>query len=393
MNKKTIKDVDLKGKKVIIRCDFNVPLDENKNITDDIRIQAALPTIKYVLEQDPAKVILMSHLGRPSGTGFEEAFSLAPVVKRLTESLGQEVLGLNDCVGEEVEKSIAESSETIVLLENLRFYKQEKKNDADFAKNLASLAEIYVNDAFGTAHRAHASTAGITEYLPAVSGFLLEKEIKYLGGALSDPQKPFVVILGGAKVSDKIGVIENLIPKADTLIIGGGMAYTFLKAQGKGIGDSICEIDKLDIAKELLEKAKAANVEMSLSEDFVVVESFDSDDSKLVDDIPDGWQGLDIGPKTTQKFKDILASAKTVIWNGPVGVFERDAFAQGTKEIAECIAGLDGVISIVGGGDTAAAVKKFGVEDKMSHVSTGGGASLEFMEGKELPGIAALNDK
>ncbi len=392
MKKLTVKDVDLKGKKVIVRCDFNVPLDDSLNITDDMRIRAAMPTIKYILEQEPSKLILMSHLGRPKGEVVEK-MRLTPVANRLEEILGEKVLKLDDCVGEAVKEAIDKSSERIVLLENLRFHKEETNNDPEFAKQLASLADIYVNDAFGTAHRAHASTAGITQYLTSVAGLLLEKEINYLGGAVTNPEKPFVVILGGAKVSDKITLIENLLKKADTILIGGGMAYTFLKALGKNIGDSLLEEDKIGTAKSLLEKARGSGVDIILTEDCLVVKDFNDPSTKqIVTDIPDGWQGVDIGPKTIQMFKDALSKAKTVVWNGPVGVFEIDDYANGTKEIAEYLATLKDAITIVGGGDSAAAVKKFKVEDAMTHISTGGGASLEFLEGKQLPGIAALTD-
>jgi 3-phosphoglycerate kinase len=392
MSKMTIRDIDLNNKKVIIRVDFNVPLDGEK-ITDDIRIRAAVPTIKYVIDHGAAKVILMSHLGRPAGTGFEKEFSLAPAAKHLAELLCQPVKLMSDCVGAAVKSEIAASSAKVVLLENLRFHKEEEKNDPAFAKELASLADIYVNDAFGTAHRAHASTAGVAAYLPAVSGFLIEKEIEYLGKAINNPERPFVVILGGKKVSDKILLIENLLKKADTILIGGGMAYTFLKAQGINIGNSKLEKDKIDLAKEILAKAKAAGVKIELTEDFVIVPNFDSNDAKISDVIPDGFESLDIGPKTRAKFNAVLSKAKTVVWNGPLGVFERDAFAEGTKSIAFHLASLTGVKTIIGGGDSAAAVSKFGLDDKMTHISTGGGAALEFLEGKALPGITALNEK
>jgi phosphoglycerate kinase len=395
MNKKTVKDVDLKGKKVIMRCDFNVPLDENGNITSDTRIKASLPTIKYILEQEPAKLILMSHLGRPDGEVVEAA-RLTPVAKKLEELIGEKVLKLNDCVGDEVKSGIAKSAERVIVLENLRFHKAETKNNPEFAKQLAELADIYVNDAFGTAHRAHASTEGITKYLPAVAGFLLEKELQYLGEAVNNPTRPLVVILGGAKVSDKILLIENLLNKADAILIGGGMAYTFLKAQGKNIGKSLLEADKIDLAKGLLEKAKAKGVRLELSSDFVVVKDFDKpEERKIVKDIEDDWEGLDIGPETRERFKQVLSTAKTVVWNGPLGVFEKEAYAEGTKTIAQYLAELtpQGVKTIIGGGDSASAVKKAKLTDKMTHISTGGGASLEFLEGKELPGVAALNDK
>ncbi len=393
MNKQTIKDVILKGKKVMVRVDFNVPLDEHFHITDDRRIAAALPTIRYALKQGAAKVILMSHLGRPKGEGFEAAFSLKPAAVRLQELLKEPVAFLNDCIGPVVKDGIARTKARVVLLENLRFHKQEEKNDPAFAKELASLADIYVNDAFGTAHRAHASTAGITVFLPSVAGSLIEKELQYLGSAINDPKRPLVVILGGAKVSDKIALIKNLIPKADAIIIGGGMAYTFLKAQGKSIGNSKLEADKVGMAGELLKQAEKVGVEMALTTDFVITQSFTSDDCRISDTIPDGWESLDIGPKTRERYKAILSKAKTVVWNGPLGVFERDAYANGTRVIAEYLASLKDVTVIIGGGDSAAAVAKFGLEDRMTHISTGGGASLEFLEGKELPGIAALNDK
>ncbi len=393
MQKMTVRDINIKGKKVIIRLDFNVPLDESFHITDDRRITAALPTIQYALSKGASKVILMSHLGRPKGTGFEKEFSLFPVAKRLQELLKEKVLLLNDCVGLGVKEAIAKSSERVILLENLRFHKAEEKNDPAFAKELASLADVYINDAFGTAHRAHASTAGITAYLPSVAGFLIEKELRYLGNAINNPKSPLVIILGGAKVSDKIELIKNLIPKADSIIVGGGMAYTFLKAQGINVGNSKLEKDKVDMARELMGQAKKAGVEFALTSDFVITQSFSSDDCKIADVIPDGWESLDIGPKTIERYKAILFKAKTVVWNGPLGVFERDAYSEGTRAIADYLASLKDVTVIIGGGDSAAAVAKFGLEDKMTHISTGGGASLEFLEGKELPGIAALNDK
>lgn len=393
MNKKSIRDINVSNKRVIVRVDFNVPLDASFHITDDRRITAALPTIKHLLSQGASKVILVSHLGRPKGTGFEKDFSLAPVAKRLQEVLGQPVELLNECIGPEVKNSIAKSTAKVILLENVRFHKEEEKNDAGFAKELASLADIYVNDAFGTAHRAHASTAGITAYLPSVAGLLIERELQYLGSAINNPKRPLVVILGGAKVSDKIELIKNLIPKANSIIIGGGMAYTFLKAQGIAIGNSKLEKDKVDLASELLVQAKKAGVEIALTTDFVITQSFTSDDCKTSDTIPDGWESLDIGPKTRANYKAILAKAKTIVWNGPLGVFERAAYEKGTLEIAQYLAELKDATVIIGGGDSAAAVAKFGLEDKMAHISTGGGASLEFLEGKELPGITALNNK
>ncbi len=394
MNKKTLKDLTIQGKRLIIRADFNVPLDETLRITDDRRIREALPTIRYALEQGASKVILMSHLGRPKDK-VVESMRLKPVAQRLEELLKEKVLRLDDCVGPQVEQQVKAAKERVILLENLRFHKEEEANDSEFAKKLARLADIYVNDAFGTAHRAHASTAGVAAYLPAVAGFLIEKEIQYLDKAINNPQRPLTVIFGGAKISDKIGLIENLLSKADAVLIGGGMAYTFLKAQGKSIGTSRVENDKLDLAKQILEKAKAKKVKIGLSQDFVIVTKFESSsDMKVVkENIPDGWMGVDIGPDTRKEFKEILQNSKTIVWNGPVGVFENDAFAKGTKEIAEFIANLKSVTSIIGGGDSAAAIAKFNLEDKMTHISTGGGASMEYMEGKELPGIAALNSK
>jgi len=392
--KKTIRDIDLKGKKVLIRVDYNVPQDDKLEITDDIRIRESLPTIKYCLDHGADKVILMSHLGRPEGQVIE-SMRLTSVAKRLEKLLGQKVLKLNDCIGPDVQKAIQNSSEKVILLENLRFYKQETKNDPAFAKQLAVLGDVYVNDAFGTAHRAHASTEGAAHFVKtAVSGLLLEKEIKYLGEAVSNPRRPFTVILGGAKVSDKIPLVENLIEKADYILIGGGMAYTFLKAQGKNAGNSKMEADKVEIAGQLLAKAKTKGVHIELTRDFIVVDNFDNAASKkLVKDIPDGWMSLDIGPETRKAFKDILSKSKTIVWNGPVGVFEIDAYAEGTKDIAQHLATLKDALTIVGGGDSAAAAAKFGVAGKLTHISTGGGASLEFLEGKELPGIAALDDK
>lgn len=393
MDKKTIRDVDFKNKVVIFRADFNVPLDESLNITDDIRIKAALPSIEYILKQGAKKLILMSHMGRPKGKVKEEE-RLTPVAKRLEGLLGQPVEKLNDCVGEEVKKQIESSNKKVILLENLRFHAEEEKNDQNFAKELASLAQIYVNDAFGSAHRAHASTEGVAHFLPSVAGFLMEKEINYLGKTLESPKKPFVVILGGAKVSDKIGVIDNLINKTDKIIIGGGMAYTFIKSQGKEIGKSKLEEDKIGVAKDILEKAKQKNVQILLPIDNVCVNDIKlyTEVKTVGEEVPQDLIAVDIGPKTIEKFKSALANAKTIVWNGPMGIFEIDKFSVGTKEIAEFIAGLDAT-TIIGGGDTAAAVAKFGLEDKMTHISTGGGASLEFLEGKSLPGITALQDK
>lgn len=393
MNKLTVKDCDFQGKKVIARCDFNVPLDDDLNITDDMRIQAAMPTIKYILEKGASKLILMSHLGRPKGE-VKDAMRLTPVTNRLKKLLGEDVCKLDDCIGADVAGAIASSSARVILLENLRFHKEETKNDPEFAKQLASLADIFVNDAFGTAHRAHASTEGVTHYLPSAAGFLLEKELQYLGGAVNNPAKPFTVILGGAKVSDKITLIENLLDKADNILIGGGMAFTFLKAGGAEIGKSLLEADKMEVALELLKKAKEKGVNIELTQDFLVVEDFDAKETaKIVDAIPADWEAIDIGPKTQARFKEVLSQSKTIVWNGPVGVFEIDAYANGTKTIAEYLATLTDATTIVGGGDSAAAVKKFHVEEGMTHISTGGGASLEFLEGKELPGVAALTDK
>ena len=394
MNKKTVKDIDLKGKKVFVRCDFNVPMDENQNITDNARIVGALPTIKYLLEQN-CKIILASHLGRPKGE-FKPEFSLAPVAKELSKLLGQEVIMAKDVIGEDAMTKAANLKEgEILLLENVRFHKEETDNDPEFCKKLASMAEVYVNDAFGTAHRAHASTTGIASYLPAVSGFLIEKELQFLGNAVNNPERPFVAILGGAKVSDKIGVIDSLLEKVDTLMIGGGMAYTFFKAQGYEVGNSICEMDKLDLAKEAMEKAEQKGVKFMLPVDTKVGKEFKPDtESKIVSytEIPADWEGFDIGPETIKMFEDELRKAKTVVWNGPLGLFEFDQFAIGTNAIAKVLSEIDAT-TIIGGGDSAAAVKKAGLEDKMTHISTGGGASLEFLEGKKLPGIEALMDK
>ena len=394
MSKKTVKDIDLKGKKVLVRCDFNVPMDENQNITDNTRIVAALPTIKYLLENNCA-IILCSHLGRPKGE-FKPEFSLKPVAKELSKLLNKEVIMAEDVIGEDA-KNKAENLKQgeIMLLENVRFHREETDNDPEFAKKLAEFAEIYVNDAFGTAHRAHSSTAGVAAYLPAVSGFLIEKELKFLGNAVNNPERPFVAILGGAKVSDKIGVIDSLLDKVDTLMIGGGMAYTFFKAQGYEVGNSICELDKLDLAKEAMEKAKAKGVKLMLPVDTKVGKEFKPDtESKTVawTEIPEGWEGFDIGEKTIEMFKDELKTAKTVIWNGPLGLFEFDQFAIGTNSIAKSLSEIDAT-TIIGGGDSAAAVEKAGLADKMTHISTGGGASLEFLEGKKLPGIECLLDK
>ena len=395
MNKKTIEDIDVSGKKVLVRVDFNVPLDENGNITDETRIKAALPTIKYLLEHNAA-VILCSHLGRPKGE-FNMKYSLAPVAKRLKEIFGEDkVVFASDVIGESAKKAVSELKPgNIVLLENLRFHKEEEKNDPDFAKALASYADIYVNDAFGTAHRAHASTAGVADYLPAVAGFLIGKELSIMGKALDNPERPFVAILGGRKVSDKIGVINNLLEKVDTLIIGGAMSYTFFKAMGLNIGNSLVEEDKLELAKQLLAKAEAKGIKMLLPVDCVLADDFNADAKMLTvdyDKIPDGWEGMDIGPKTRELYAQAIKPAKTVIWNGPMGVFEFPRFAEGTKAVAKALSECTGT-TIIGGGDSAAAVEQLGLADKITHISTGGGASLEFLEGLELPGVAALNDK
>ena len=395
MNKKTIKDIDLKGKKVFVRCDFNVPLDENGNITDNRRIVGALDTIKYLLDQN-CKIILCSHLGRPKGEVKPE-FSLAPVAKELSKLLGKEVKLAKDVIGENAKELTSNmKNEDIVLLENVRFDPREEKNDPEFSKELASMAEVFVNDAFGTAHRAHSSTAGIAEYLPAVSGFLIEKELKFLGSALENPERPFVAILGGKKVSDKIGVINSLLEKVNTLMIGGAMAYTFFKAQGYNVGNSICELDKLDLAKELMEKAEKKGVKLMLPIDTKLGKEFDPNtETKTVSwtEIPDGWEGFDIGEKTIELYKNELKNAKTVIWNGPVGLFEFDTFAIGTNEIAKTLSEMTDCTTIIGGGDSAAAVEKAGLAEKFTHISTGGGASLEFLEGKKLPGIECLMNK
>lgn len=394
MNKKTVKDINVKGKKVLVRCDFNVPQDENGNITDTRRIVSSLPTIKYLIENG-AKVILCSHLGRPKGEVKRE-FSLAPVAKELSKELGIEVKLADDVIGESAKQLATNLKEgEVMLLENVRFDAREEKNDESMAKELASLAEVYVNDAFGTSHRAHASTAGVANFLPAVSGFLIEKELDFMGTALENPERPFVAILGGKKVSDKIGVINALLEKVDTLIIGGAMAYTFFKAQGYEVGNSICELDKLDLALELMEKAKSKGVKLMLPVDTKIGKEFKPDtESKIVKctEIPEEWEGYDIGPESIAMYKEELKNAKTIVWNGPLGLFEFDQFAIGTNEIAKTLAEVS-AITIIGGGDSAAAIEKAGLADKMTHISTGGGASLEFLEGKKLPGIECLQDK
>lgn len=394
-NKKSVEDLDVKGKRVLVRCDFNVPLKDGE-ITNDKRIVAALPTIKYLMEQG-AKVILCSHLGRPKGE-YKPEFSLAPVAKRLSEYLGVDVPLAEDenVVGDNAKKMAADLQDgQVMLLENVRYRAEETKNEENFSKELASLADLFVNDAFGTAHRAHCSTTGVASYLPAACGYLIQKEIRFMGGALADPKRPLVAILGGAKVSDKIGVISNLIDKCDTIIIGGGMAYTFMKYMGHNIGTSLLEADWVDKAGEMMQTAKDKGVKFLIPVDNRCGKEYKEDTEVLVcksDDIPDGWMGLDIGPKTEKLFADAIDGAGTVIWNGPMGVSEWDNFASGTIAVAKAIAD-SGAISIIGGGDSVAAVTKLGFADKMSHISTGGGASLEFLEGKELPGIAALQDK
>ena len=395
MNKKTIRDIDLKGKKVFVRCDFNVPMNEEREITDNTRIVAALPTIKYLLEQK-CKIILASHLGRPKGEVKPE-YSLAPVAKELSRLLNKEVIMAKDVIGPDATEKAKNLKEgEILLLENVRFHREETDNDPEFSKKLAEMAEIFVNDAFGTAHRAHSSTTGIASYLPAVAGFLMEKELNFLGTTLENPERPFVAILGGKKVSDKIGVIDSLLEKVDTLMIGGGMAYTFFKSMGYNVGNSICELDKLNLAKSLMEKAKAKGVKLMLPVDTKVGKEFKEDtESKTVKytEIPDGWEGFDIGAETIKMYQDELSKAKTVIWNGPLGLFEFDQFAIGTNAIAEYLGNLENVTTVIGGGDSAAAIEKLGIGDKFTHISTGGGASLEFLEGKKLPGVECLLDK
>ena len=394
MNKKTVKDINVKEKKVLVRCDFNVPQKEDGTITDNRRIVSALNTINYLLEQN-AKVILCSHLGRPKGE-FKKEFSLRPIADELSKLLGKEVKLATDVIGESAQDLTSNIKEgEVVLLENVRFHREETDNDPEFAKKLASFAEIYVNDAFGTAHRAHASTAGVAAYLPAVSGFLIEKELNFMGKTLENPERPFISILGGKKVSDKIGVIEALLEKVDTLLIGGAMAYTFFKSMGYNVGDSICELDKLDLAQEIMKKAEEKGVKLMLPVDTKIGKEFDPNtESKVVKytEIPDGWEGFDIGTETIKMYVEELKNAKTVIWNGPLGLSEFEQFAIGTNTIAKVLAESD-AITIIGGGDSAAAIEKIGLSDKFSHISTGGGASLEFLEGKKLPGIECLLDK
>jgi len=394
MNKKTIKDIDVNGKKVFIRVDYNVPMDENLNITNDKRITATLPTLNYLLEQNAA-IIIACHLGRPKGERVAK-FSVKPVAARLSELLGREVKFAEDCVGEVAEKAAAALKPgEVLLLENLRYHSEEEKNDPAFSKQLASLADVAVNDAFGVSHRAHASVEGITKHVEMVAGFLMEKEIKFIGQTLANPEHPFVAIIGGAKVSDKIGVIDNMIDKVDTIIIGGGMANTFNAAKGYGVGKSLCETDKFELALSLLKKAEAKGVKVVLPVDVVIADKFAADaNTKIVpaDQIDPEWMSLDSGPKTTELYQAALKDAKTVVWNGPMGVFEFDAFAKGTEAVAKAVAD-SAAISIVGGGDSISALKKTGLSDKITHISTGGGATLEFLEGKVLPGIAAIADK
>jgi len=394
MNKKSLRDIDVKGKRVFCRVDFNVPMKDGK-VTDETRIRAALPTVQYLSEQG-AKVILASHLGRPKGEVVEE-LRLNAVAQRLSDLLGKDVVKTDEAYGAEVTQAIEGLEEGgVLLLENVRFYAGEEKNDPELAKNFADLADVYVNDAFGAAHRAHASTEGIAKYIPAVAGFLMEKELEVLGKALSNPDRPFTAIIGGAKVKDKIGVIENLLDKVDNLIIGGGLAYTFVKALGHEVGLSLLEEDKIDLAKSYMEKAKEKGVNFYMPVDVTVADDFSDDANKKVvsiEEIPSDWEALDIGPKTQQIYSDVIASSKLVIWNGPMGVFEIESFAKGTKAVGQALADAKDTYSVIGGGDSAAAVEKFGLADQMSHISTGGGASLEFMEGKELPGVLALNDK
>ncbi len=394
LNKKTVLDIDVTGKKVLVRCDFNVPFDESGNITDTKRIDESLKTIKYLID-NKAKVILCSHLGRPKGE-FNKKFSLEPVAKQISKSLNIDVKFAQDVIGESANITVSQLKDgEVCLLENLRFHKEEEKNDPEFSKKLASLADLYVNDAFGTCHRAHASTVGVTQYLPSVCGFLIQKEISTMSKILDNPKRPFVSILGGAKVSDKIGVINSLLEKVDKLIIGGGMAYTFMNSLGYSVGTSLCESDKLDLARDIMAKAKEKNVKLFLPVDNKVGKEYDPNtESQIVpaDKIPDGWMGLDIGTKTADLFSEAIKGAGTVVWNGPMGVSEWDNFANGTIAVAKAIAD-SGAISIIGGGDSAAAVEKLGFADKMTHISTGGGASLQFLEGKELPGLSHLNDK
>ncbi|MGD7043417.1 phosphoglycerate kinase [Jeotgalibacillus proteolyticus] len=394
MNKKSMREIELKGKRVFCRVDFNVPMKDG-NVSDDTRIRAALPTIKHLVEAG-AKVILASHLGRPKGEAVEE-LRLTPVAEHLGELLGKDVKKVDEAYGEKAQEAVADLQEgDVLVLENVRFYPGEEKNDQDLAKEFAALADVYVNDAFGAAHRAHASTAGIAQYLPAVSGLLMEKELDVLGKALSNPERPFTAVIGGAKVKDKIGVIDNLLDNVDNLIIGGGLAYTFLKAQGYEVGKSLLEEDKIDLANEFIKKAEDKGVKFYMPKDVIVADDFSENANTKevdIDSIPSDWEALDIGPKTREIYSDVIKQSKLVIWNGPMGVFELEPFANGTKAVGQALADAEDTYSVIGGGDSAAAVEKFGLADQMSHISTGGGASLEFMEGKELPGVVALNDK
>ncbi|MDG5471682.1 phosphoglycerate kinase [Jeotgalibacillus sp. ET6] len=394
MNKKSMREIELKGKRVFCRVDFNVPMKDG-NVSDDTRIRAALPTIKHLVEAG-AKVILASHLGRPKGEAVEE-LRLTPVAEHLGELLGKDVKKVDEAYGEKAQQAVADLQEgDVLVLENVRFYPGEEKNDQDLAKEFAALADVYVNDAFGAAHRAHASTAGIAQYLPAVSGLLMEKELDVLGKALSNPERPFTAVIGGAKVKDKIGVIDNLLDNVDNLIIGGGLAYTFLKAQGYEVGKSLLEEDKIDLANQFIKKAEDKGVKFYMPKDVIVADDFSENANTKevdIDSIPSDWEALDIGPKTREIYSDVIKQSKLVIWNGPMGVFELEPFANGTKAVGQALADAEDTYSVIGGGDSAAAVEKFGLADQMSHISTGGGASLEFMEGKELPGVVALNDK
>ncbi|KUK36827.1 MAG: phosphoglycerate kinase [Clostridia bacterium] len=393
MKLRTIREIDVGEKKVLVRVDFNVPLDDQGNVTDDTRIKAALPTIRYLLDRR-ARVILMSHLGRPKGK-VVEGLRMTGVARRLGELLGQEVKRVDECVGPEVEKAVQDLRPgEVLLLENLRFHPEEEKNDPEFARKLASLADIYVNDAFGTAHRAHASTAGVASYLPAFAGFLMEKEVKALGSILTDPAHPFVAVLGGAKVADKIGVLNNLVEKVDTILFGGGMANTFLLAQGRDVGDSLVDREHLDFAREFMQKARQRGVRVELPEDLAIAPADGNGSLRVVDSdaVPSGWRALDIGPRTAERYAGVIQRAKTAFWNGPMGVFEKDEFARGSEAVARALAESD-VVSVVGGGDSLAVLEKFGLADKVTHASTGGGASLEFLEGRELPGVAVLAEK
>ncbi|AFV10909.1 phosphoglycerate kinase Pgk [Thermacetogenium phaeum DSM 12270] len=393
MKLRTIREIDVGEKRVLVRVDFNVPLDDQGNVTDDTRIKAALPTVRYLLDRR-ARVILMSHLGRPKGK-VVEGLRMTGVAKRLGELLGQEVKRVDDCVGPEVEKAVQGLRPGgVLLLENLRFHPEEEKNDPEFARKLASLADIYVNDAFGTAHRAHASTAGVASFLPAFAGFLMEKEVKALGSILTDPAHPFVAVLGGAKVTDKIGVLNNLVEKVDTILFGGGMANTFLLAQGRDVGDSLVDREHLDFAREFMQKARQRGVRVELPEDLAIAPADGNGSLRVVDSdaVPSGWRALDIGPRTAERYAGVIQRAKTAFWNGPMGVFEKDEFARGSKAVARALAESD-VVSVVGGGDSLAVLEKFGLADKVTHASTGGGASLEFLEGRELPGVAVLAEK